>query len=94
MNNENFGSAIEELKAGRKVWRTGWNGKNMWLILADGSKNISTTEGTPYHKAGLINNVNINPHIDMMTASGSMQPGWLASQSDMLAEDWCSDRVY
>lgn len=30
----------------------------------------------------------INPHIDMFTADGKMQPGWLASQTDMLADDW------
>lgn len=32
--------------------------------------------------------VTINGHIDMKTATGEMQPGWLASQTDMLATDW------
>jgi hypothetical protein len=99
MKNANFGQAIEELKAGRKVWREGWNGKGMFLILVDGTDNAELREGTPYHSA--LNNdnrgqphVTINPHIDMFTATGEMQPGWLASQTDMLAEDWSSDRVY
>lgn len=82
----NFGQALEQLKAGNKVARTGWNGKNMWLIYVPGSK-IYTTPGSAYRNAGL-NDVSINPHIDMMTATGEMQPGWLASQTDMLAEDW------
>ncbi len=34
------------------------------------------------------NPVGLLPHIDMMTAQGDMQPGWLASQTDMLAKDW------
>lgn len=44
-------------------------------------------EGTDYQKAGLTA-VCIDPHIDMYTAKGTMQPGWLASQADMLADDW------
>ena len=99
MNNANFGQAIEELKAGRKVWREGWNGKGMFLILVGGTKNAELKKDTPYHSA--LNTetqaqptVTINPHIDMFTATGEMQPGWLASQTDMLADDWVSDRVY
>jgi len=42
-----------------------------------------------YLDVGVIGPVDINPHIDMFTADGSMQPGWLASQADMLATDWC-----
>ena len=99
MENANFGQAIEELKAGRKVWREGWNGKGMFLVLVNGTDNCELKEGTPYH--GALNNdaggqshVTINAHIDMFTATGEMQPGWLASQTDMLANDWVSDRVY
>ena len=89
----NFGQAIEELKAGRKVFRAGWNGKGMWLILVPASPDIKPVAGTPYSKAGLENEVTIDAHIDMYTAKGSMQPGWLASQADMLADDWLSDRA-
>lgn len=84
----NFGQAIEALKAGEKVRRAGWNGKGMWLILVPGSLGIRPVAGTPYSNAGLTAEININPHIDMFTAQGDMQPGWLASQTDMLAEDW------
>lgn len=84
----NFGEALESLKLGKKVARDGWNGKGMWLILVNGSPNIKPVAGTPYSKAGIVEEVNIDAHIDMFTAQKSMQPGWLASQSDMLAEDW------
>ncbi len=86
----NFGEAIHELKAGRKVAREGWNGKGMWLVLAYGTKGevADINSGSDYAKAGL-KQVCIDPHIDMYTAQGTMQPGWLASQADILAEDWC-----
>lgn len=84
----NFGDALQVLKAGGRVRRAGWNGKGMWLVLVP-SSNVSARAGTPYGNAlGEGAGVTINPHIDMMTATGEMQPGWLASQTDMLAEDW------
>ena len=97
--NMSFGQAIEELKAGRKVWRSGWNGKGMWLILVPGQDDCSLQGGTPYDKALNCSgrgqtHVSINPRIDMFTADGKMQPGWLASQTDMLANDWQSNRIY
>jgi len=89
----NFGMAIEAMKMGYKVAREGWNDKHMFLVLVPGTENCQLKEGTPYEKA--INTevtgqsrVSINPHIDMMTATGEFQPGWLASQTDMLADDW------
>jgi len=91
----NFGKALEELKKGSKCRRSGWNGKNMYLIYVEGTKNAPLREGTPYHSALNCQSygqstVTINPHIDMFTAQGDFQPGWLASQTDMLAEDWVS----
>lgn len=83
-----FGHAIVALQAGHKVSRAGWNGKGMFLILVAGTKDAKLTEGTPYQKALQSNIVTINPHIDMLTATGEFQPGWLASQTDMLSDDW------
>ena len=87
-----FGAAIELMKAGKKVARTGWNGKGMWLILVPGSNNIKPVAGTPYSNAGLTGEIQILPHIDMYTTDSTgrraMLPGWLASQSDVLATDW------
>lgn len=86
-----FGVAIEALKKGLKVARAGWNGKGMWLVLVIGTKTVNFTEGSPYMKAGLTSG-EILPHIDMYTINAegrrAMLPGWVASQTDMLAEDW------
>lgn len=86
-----FGDAIRAMKDGNKVPRAGWNGKGMWLILVPGTKEVNFTTGSPYYKAGLFHG-EILPHIDMYTVNAegrrAMLPGWLASQSDMLAEDW------
>jgi GMP synthase-like glutamine amidotransferase len=88
-----FGLAIEALRLGFKVGRKGWNGKGMFLVLVNGTPSVELREGTPYQTA--LNSgdygqshVSINSHIDMFTAQGEMQPGWSASQTDMLAFDW------
>jgi hypothetical protein len=88
----NFGEALQELKRGNKVARSGWNGKGMWLILVPGTKDAKLKEGTPYHDALQTNHCEILPHIDMWTVDSNgrqaMLPGWLASSSDMLSDDW------
>lgn len=78
-----FGKAIEAVKAGRKVSRAGWNGKGQYIELA--------TCVSYKNAAGEIINVNHealgNNAIAFVGTSG-VQLGWLASQADMLAEDW------
>lgn len=83
-----FGMAVEALKLGERVARSGWNGKGMWLVLDPGSIVSEARVGSAYHRAGITGAFAINGHIDMKTATGEMQPGWLASQTDMLADDW------
>ncbi|WP_208280125.1 DUF2829 domain-containing protein [Massilia oculi] len=87
-----FGTALLALKDGKRVARAGWNGKGMWLILVPGTPRAELREGTPYAKALQQPACEILPHIDMWTVNAegrrAMLPGWLASQSDMLAEDW------
>lgn len=83
----NFGQALDALNEGKRVSRAGWNGKGMWLVLVPGTPEVNFREGSPYHAAGLTVG-DINPHVDMFTADGKMQPGWLCSQTDMLAQDW------
>lgn len=87
-----FGHAIEAMKAGHKVARAGWNGKGMWLVLIPGTPKAELRDGTPYAKATGQKSCEILPHIDMWTVNAegrrAMLPGWLASQSDMLADDW------
>ena len=77
-----FGDAIEALKQGKHVQREGWNGKNMHLYLEEHFK--YTIRGG--HFAG--SDRDYEPCIVMFTAQGKHQPGWLASQADILATDW------
>lgn len=78
-----FGEAIKYLKRGLKVKRKGWNGKNQYIELA---KNISYV-----NPSGEVNNAEHdaigNRAIAFIGTSG-VQLGWLASQADMLADDW------
>jgi hypothetical protein len=88
MQEHDIGWAVHHLRQGFQVRRNGWNGKGMFLVFVPGSDSlINLTPGTPYHKAGMIS-IKIDSHIDMYTAAGTMQPGWLASQADLLATDW------
>jgi hypothetical protein len=74
----NFGQALEALKEGKRVIREGWNGKGMWLLLQRPDINSKMT--LPYiYIEYPVGNI-AYPH-------GSRVP-WLASQTDMLSEDW------
>lgn len=82
----NFGDAIAALKAGKRVARAGWNGKGMFLFLVNGS--TFTVNREPLLSIlGEGTQVQYHAHIDMKTAQGYIVP-WLASQADMLSEDW------
>ena len=84
-----FGSAIEALKSGKKVARAGWNGKGMWLELVLSIHDIPNTGTTHlvYRLTAGDNGPTALPWIGMKTADNKFVP-WLASQTDMLAEDW------
>jgi hypothetical protein len=89
--NLNFGDAIKALKEGKKVARKGWNGKNMYLWLKPAVtikaewckdpmlKEIVDANGGEAEALGTI---------CMKTADNKILTGWLASQTDMLSEDW------
>lgn len=74
-----FGEALFALKQGRRVARKGWNGKGMWLKLVT---NYSVTHNLEPNKI-----LPLLPWIGMRTATEEFVP-WLASQTDLLAEDW------
>ena len=82
----NFGQAIEALKNGKKVARVGWNGKGMFLYYVPVGAYAPCTEiaESLVNENGL---VEYGAYIAMKTAQGNVVP-WLASQTDMLAEDW------
>jgi hypothetical protein len=91
-----FGEAIKRLKNGKKVARSGWNGKGMWIVMMSGMKLPPYSDQTGVKKvndrtAELIGNdtpLETLPYIAMWTADEKWLPGWLASQSDILSEDW------
>lgn len=76
----NFGQAIEALKRGRRVARAGWNGKGMWLEYVGGDQWEDAAHSVDAASSPA-------PFIAMRTAQQTIVP-WLASQTDMLAEDW------
>lgn len=84
----NFGQALERLKAGKLVTREGWNGKGMFLFLVQGSTFKVNREPMLQHFGPDIQ-MTYRAHIDMKTVDGSVVP-WVASQTDLLAEDWIS----
>lgn len=97
MEKRDFGWAIERLKAGKRVCREGWNGKGMWVALTPESF-VAATD-TRCGAAKMLaddladgdddpGEIAINAHIDMKAADGTIVIGWLASQTDMLSEDW------
>lgn len=88
--NMNFGHALDALKRGSRVAREGWNGKGMFLFLVPGSTfKVSRAPLLGIYPEGT--EIDYCPHIDMKTADGKVVP-WLASQTDVLADDWgCVD---
>lgn len=90
-----FGKAIEALKAGKRVARKGWNGKGMFLWLKPAVevkaewckdpmlKKIVDDNGGSIQALGTI-----CMYTHDSTGRNAILTGWLASQSDMLLEDW------
>ena len=81
-----FGDAVRALKDGKKVARTGWNGKGMFLYFVPAGNYKPCTEiaNTIVNEDGL---VPYAPYIAMKTVQGYVVP-WLASQTDILSDDW------
>jgi hypothetical protein len=89
-----FGEALEALKQGKRVQRIGWNGKGMFLFLLPANDGIPTKViHDPALKAVIESEVGGETFdalgsIRMFTADKKVLTGWLASQTDMLSEDW------
>lgn len=91
-----FSDALQAVKEGKRISREGWNGKNMFVYLNKGS--VENRESENFLVEGIKANlfeasdngtVTRLPNLNMHSASGSTVTGWLASQTDLLAEDWC-----
>lgn len=86
----NFGQAIEALKEGKCVAREGWNGKGMylWLLQPTIVKKEWVKDPMLLSVFGDRSELSCLGSIRMLTATGEVLTGWLASQTDMLSEDW------
>lgn len=89
-----FGEALEALKKGKRISREGWNGKGMFLFLLPAGDGIPTTAiHDPVLREVIESEVGGDTFdalgsIRMFTADKKVLTGWLASQTDMLSEDW------
>lgn len=89
MGESNFEWALAQLKAGRKLARSGWNGKGMYIVLQEGYPdgipiNQNTAKATGLQLGTVCK---FQSYIMFRTAQGSFVP-WVASQTDILASDW------
>ena len=83
-DNMNFGLALEAAKKGLRIARSGWNGRGMYVFLADIQELNTRADLSEFQDQ----DVEISELLVLRTAQETMQPGWLATQSDMLADDW------
>ena len=91
--NLDFGTAIKALKQGRRVARKGWNGKNMFLFLLPAGTVPTKAIHDPTLREVIESEVGGDTFealgaIRMFTADKKILTGWLASQTDILSEDW------
>lgn len=84
-----FGTALAFVKEGDRITREGWNGKGMYVVFQKGypdgiaiNKNTADATGVAEGTVCIF-----RPYLMMRTADGSFVP-WVASQTDLLAEDW------
>lgn len=92
----NFGAAVDALKTGKMIARTGWNGKGMYVFMQIGNtvskdfipnfKSLPDSVKTKLAERGT--DIVFNSSMTIMTATGELQPGWHPSQLDTLSEDW------
>jgi len=78
-----FGEAIEKVKAGKRIQRSGWNGKGQYVELATAISYVNSLGEIVNAKHDAIGNQAL-----AFVGTSGVQLGWLASQADMLANDW------
>ena len=88
-----FGDALEDIKVGGRAARKGWNGKGMYVFLATDAQLHTEADLSEFNPMRMQkpcdgNRVVVGDVLVLRTAQGTLQPGWLASQADMLADDW------
>lgn len=87
-----FGEALQLLEDGEAVRRSGWNGKGMWIAYSPGATMLPAEKFFSRCNAAFARSnggaADVLPCLTMRTADGKILMGWLASQTDMLANDW------
>jgi hypothetical protein len=87
-----FGEALELCRQGKRIYRSGWNGKNQFVYYQNGSitavRGLRSDAVREWAEKERLMSIEIMGHFDMKTTAGVIQCGWLASQGDMQAEDW------
>jgi len=87
-----FGHAIEAARKGLKIARAGWNGKGMFVFMSYPetiqAEQIRSKHGDRLDVSDSDSTMVVLPCFAMKTASGEVLFGWLASQTDILADDW------
>ncbi len=80
-----FGIAIMHIKDGKRVCRAGWNGKDQFVFLIKGT---SLQNVLQYGYGEYVGEPTIVDVLAIKTTKNEIQIGWLASQTDMLSQDW------
>lgn len=88
-----FSTALEHLKAGKKVARQGWNGKDQWLSVSCPETRQVPAKGfwSPHNAEYAESNggfAEVAPCITLKNAQGQIVMGWIPSTGDLFAEDW------
>lgn len=82
----NFSQALEKIKDGKLLKRSGWNGKDQFVFLVKGSEfKVNREPLLGIYPEG--KHITYRPHIDMQYQDGTVGV-WLASMGDLMAEDW------
>jgi len=84
----NFGQALEALNEGKRVARSGWNGKDQWVCFTPPVQIPADAVNARTRKFVPEGHLNVGGYFVLWTAQQIWQPGWNASQSDLLADDW------
>lgn len=86
LHNLSFSAALGLLKGGARAARKGWNGQGMFVFLVPGSHfTVNRPPLLGIYPDG--KEIDYRPHLDMKAANGEVVP-WVASQSDLLSDDW------
>jgi hypothetical protein len=87
----NFSTALEQIKAGKRLSRASWNDKGVFVFLVPGS-NFKVNREPLLSILGEGNEVTYHPHIDIYTTNNSISV-WQPSMSDIMADDWQIENI-